>query len=235
MSTASIAPVDLTVLDTLKALHPPRHNAADPIFFVPISDSIRESIPSIEVTPDDFARIIRESPRRLAPPINKMTFDLHRQLIGDRLQPVQVDYVRCQAAFATLIAGGMLPDEIAYIYAGPELIALKRGAKTRPLTLGIVDRNIPGKVLLETPECKALCRDYLSAGGQKGVNVSTGAEQIIHSIEAGRTFRPSRNILQADGVNAFNSAHRDLSPLYQVLCLSLSTRNLLSSLLFSIK
>ena len=89
------------------------------------------------------------------------------------------------------------------------VIALKRGAKTRPLTLGIVDRNIPGKVLLETPECKALCRDYLSAGGQKGVNVSNGAEQIIHSIEAGRTFRPSRNILQADGVNAFNSAHRD--------------------------
>ena len=73
----------------------------------------------------------------------------------------------------------------------------------------MVDRNIPGKVLLQNPECKALCRDYLSAGGQKGVNVSNGAEQIIHSVEASRSFRPSRNILQADQVNAFNSSHRN--------------------------
>ncbi len=105
-----------------------------------------------------------------------MTYDLHRQLIGDCLQPVQIDYVRCQAAFSTLIANGRLPQQIAYIYAGPELIALKRGAKTRPLTLGIVDRNIPGRVLLQTPECKALCSDYLSAGGQKGVNVCNFTE-----------------------------------------------------------
>ena len=209
MSTATIAEVDLSVLDTLKNLHPQRHNPADPIFSEPISDSFRESIAATEVTPDDFARIVRESPRRLAAPITKMTYDHHRQLIGDRLQPVQIDYVRCQAAFATLIANGLIPDEVAYIYAGPELIALRRGVKTRPLTLGIVDRNIPGKLLLQTPECRAVCRDYLSAGGQKGVNVSNGAEQVIHSVEAGRTFRPSRNILQADYVNAFNSAHRN--------------------------
>ena len=93
--------------------------------------------------------------------------------------------------------------------AGPELIALKRGAKTRPLTLGIVDRNIPGRVLLQTPECKALCSDYLSAGGQKGVNVCNFTEQIIHTVEASRAYRPSRNLLQADQVNAFNSCHRD--------------------------
>ena len=165
MSTASIAQVDLAVLDTLKSLHPLRSDAADPIFFVPVSDCFRESVPSIEITPDDFARIVRESPRHLAAPINKMTFDLHRQLIGDRLQPFQINYVRCQAAFSTLIANGLLPDQVAYIYAGPELIALKRASKTRPLTLGIPDRNIPGKVLLDTPECKVVCREYLSAGG----------------------------------------------------------------------
>jgi hypothetical protein len=33
-----------------------------------------------------------------------MTFDLHRQLIGDRLQPFQINYVRCQAALLQMVS-----------------------------------------------------------------------------------------------------------------------------------
>ena len=87
------------------------------------------------------------------------------------------------------------------------MIALKRGAKVRPLTLGIPDRNLPGKYLLNSKECRDLCQDYLGRI-QKGVNISNGGESIIHSFSYATEKYPHRNILKTDFQNAFNQVDR---------------------------
>jgi hypothetical protein len=200
-SSDTIAEIDPDSIEILQAMHPIRPDPDDPIFTEVISDDFRNSNPRLEITADDYALVINESGRLRAPAINKVSYDIHRQLIGDRDRPAQHDYLRCQAAFATLIVNGDLPKEVALFFAGPELIALKKIAAPRPITLGIPDRNIPCKFLLKSKQGQEICEKL--EGDQKGVGVANGCEKISHNHAYSFSKDPSKNTLKADFKKAF--------------------------------
>jgi len=107
---------------------------------------------------------------------------MHRCLLGNYTLQGQLDYARLFAEFYTLLANGMVPLEVSRFYSGPTLLILLQGSKARPLTMGIPNRNIAGKVHLKSASCKSTCENYLQKGGQLGVNIANGCEKVVHTV-----------------------------------------------------
>ena len=113
-STSCLSKATKSTLSTLARLHPYRQDSNDQIYVYDLSDDERNRLPK-------FKKIVKDAARGLAAPVNKMTYDHYRQLIGDDSLPYQHDFLRYCAEYHTLFVNGEVPNYVDRFLASPEL------------------------------------------------------------------------------------------------------------------
>eukprot|EP01059_Diplonema_ambulator_P035743 TRINITY_DN855_c0_g1_i10.p1 TRINITY_DN855_c0_g1~~TRINITY_DN855_c0_g1_i10.p1 ORF type:complete len:237 (+),score=40.83 TRINITY_DN855_c0_g1_i10:252-962(+) len=118
------------------------------------------------------------------------------------------------AALVDKLACGRAPREVAPLFAGANLVALKKNDKdVRPIAVGEILRRLTGKILVRKhgPE---VAKGYLGPGGQVGWPSRRGWSGHPHDAIREYAEREKSNtrqrkvILNIDYENAFNSVCR---------------------------
>eukprot|EP01059_Diplonema_ambulator_P018122 TRINITY_DN302_c1_g4_i4.p1 TRINITY_DN302_c1_g4~~TRINITY_DN302_c1_g4_i4.p1 ORF type:complete len:413 (+),score=74.18 TRINITY_DN302_c1_g4_i4:62-1240(+) len=116
------------------------------------------------------------------------------------------------ASLLNKLACGRVPRDVAPLFAGANLVALKKNDKdVRPIAVGEALRRLTGKVLVRKVG-PAVAEAYLRPGGQVGVAVPAGMEAAIHTMrqyaEREKKGKRQKVIVKIDYANAFNSVFR---------------------------
>ena len=202
-STDSMAPNDPETHETLRNKHPALPADVDLSLLAPIVPS------KYVVTPKDVRKAIQS--------FRKGSSGGWEGLCPQHLQDLTSPYlgesanvlVEALVGFVNRILQGNLPDQLARVFFGARLIALKKkSGGIRPIAVGLTLRRLVGKVGNSMVLGDAIVQ---FSPQQVGYGVKGGCEATVHAL---RSFLANNDnsgyaLLKIDFCNAFNTIRRD--------------------------
>ena len=198
---------DPQVFEKLEALHP--HGAA--VDLAQILGSVEHGLPPLDdykFWTDAVLKGVADFPRGSSPGPSGLRpgclYDLLKR--GPHVSKV----VMALAALVAILAHGKLPNDLAPLLGGANLIPLRKpDGGVRPIAVGETIRRLVGKVLMHVPKLMGEMRAL--APIQCGVGVTNACESIGQGLQALIPSMPEDGdwvVLQIDVSNAFNTIDR---------------------------
>ena len=207
LSTAQPSDIGPDEIVTLQALHPSRNEPNHPLYTEIVTEESRSNAEPYVITPQQTYRLICKSPKCVTPGIDGFRNEHKRSLAGKFQNPAEILFITLYSQVLTLVANARIPSSISILLGGAELIALKQGAKTRPIALGYSIRKDVTTYITQSDTTKYIILNHL-APIQTGIGIPNGTEKIINQVTASLQLDNNLHTLQSDNVNAFNSIER---------------------------
>lgn len=196
-----------TAIQFVERLSPPQPDDED-------DDSYQRLI----MSGPDFHELVMSSKKLISPGLDGIRADHLKVLLGyrDHQSKLQEELATNFATICNFLLLGdpRIPTEVSQALSSTLLVALtKSSTDVRPIGMGMLFRKYASFHLLNRVKVESL-DSYFSKGFQFALHPA-GLEEVIHNIEAARSYFPHYDVFNIDATNAFNSSNRLLG-LYNI-------------------
>ena len=190
--------IEIFQLKEMRSKHPA---ATRPLPQPPVTDTPPRTFGTLEVTKAalSFKKGTAAGPSGLRPEHLQVAMKCTPSSVANKAQTALTKLVNAMAK-------GQVPSRVAPYLCGARLHAARKKDETlRPIAVGNLLRRLTAKCFSTALADRAAA---LLSPQQLGVGVRGGAEAIAHAVREAVKTDPSRYVLQADLINAYNTVER---------------------------